>query len=679
MVNIAVVTPIYNTEEYLHRCINSILNQKGVSLEYFLIDDGSTDNSASICQYYQERDTRVTFIKKSNGGQASARNIAIKLANAEFIYFVDSDDYISENSLFDLYDFATKNKLDICSPSVLDYYFDKPLEFISCLASKSQFIRLNIIKENNLLQPLIRSGQDGIFSHLVLCHCTRIGMYRKANYYVTHGREGSTFTTHLERHDLIPKLVNQHIATLENYYDLKGLWHTNSLRLLRFISDETLKNRISPHIKKMGQKEKLICFEVLSKIAKKAAKFVTHSERKWLTSTVNSLIEDFPEKALESYEAEFDKRKNEKAKNPEKNNNINNKTAIISKFIENNRQLKNIDKEKNKSQPIERKPSQEKELEEIKKNLKSLSKKIDFSINTTNNSTFQIISNTNNSYKKLSGTIPNLVVSLTTLPHRISLINLTLESIFNQTYVPEKVVLYITDKIDEKTLSNPKIKTFIERGLTIKKVPDVGPHTKLLYALKDYPNKNIITLDDDIIYPINTIQALWTQHEKFDSCIISNWAREISFDSNGVVEGVRSGRLLTPPRLENQIEQPTKYTASPNILAFPYGTSGVLYPPNSLDNEVYNLELIKKLCPKEDDIWFKAMGLLKNTPVVVTNLGINPEHHCLTGSQDEALRHDNHGLNLNKKQMENVFNHYNLYEKIKSQYLAKTNKALDKL
>jgi len=91
----------------------------------------------------------------------------------------------------------------------------------------------------------------------------------------------------------------------------------------------------------------------------------------------------------------------------------------------------------------------------------------------------------------------------------------------------------------------------------------------------------------------------------------------------------------------------------------------VLYPPGSLHESVFDVSLFKKLCPKEDDIWFKAMSLLNKTPVVVTNLGINPLHHCITGSQKEALRHHNHGFSQNQKQMTSVFSHFDLYKQLK--------------
>jgi hypothetical protein len=97
-------------------------------------------------------------------------------------------------------------------------------------------------------------------------------------------------------------------------------------------------------------------------------------------------------------------------------------------------------------------------------------------------------------------------------------------------------------------------------------------------------------------------------------------------------------------------------------MAFPYGTSGVLYPPGALSEQVFDVDLFTRICPKEDDVWFKAMSLIKGTLVATTGLGVNPQHHCIVGSQHEALRHLNHGAGGNVEQMRAVFEHFGLYQ-----------------
>lgn len=94
MSKVSVVVPIYNVEQYLEKCIESIVNQTYGDLEIILVDDGSTDSSPSICDKWKELDHRVIVIHKENGGLSSARNAGLKVASGQFIMFEDSDDWL---------------------------------------------------------------------------------------------------------------------------------------------------------------------------------------------------------------------------------------------------------------------------------------------------------------------------------------------------------------------------------------------------------------------------------------------------------------------------------------------------------------------------------------------------------------------------------------------------------
>lgn len=94
---ISVIIPIYNTELYLDRCIDSVLNQTHKNMEIILVDDGSTDRSGEICDSYGRRDPRIRVIHKKNGGTASARNRGLEIAGGEYVGFVDSDDCVAED------------------------------------------------------------------------------------------------------------------------------------------------------------------------------------------------------------------------------------------------------------------------------------------------------------------------------------------------------------------------------------------------------------------------------------------------------------------------------------------------------------------------------------------------------------------------------------------------------
>ncbi len=106
MPEISVIVPVYNVEKYLRRCVDSILNQTFSDFELILVDDGSTDGSAAICDEYAANSggVNVVVVHQKNGGVSKARNAGLKSAKGEYITFVDSDDYIAKNYLECLYD-----------------------------------------------------------------------------------------------------------------------------------------------------------------------------------------------------------------------------------------------------------------------------------------------------------------------------------------------------------------------------------------------------------------------------------------------------------------------------------------------------------------------------------------------------------------------------------------------
>lgn len=110
---ISIIIPVYNSEQWLEKCVFSILNQSYNNLEIILVDDGSTDQSGTMCDQYRNLDQRVRVYHKENGGQATARNLGLKMASGSYIGFVDSDDWIDQDMYSTLIDAAVSTKADI--------------------------------------------------------------------------------------------------------------------------------------------------------------------------------------------------------------------------------------------------------------------------------------------------------------------------------------------------------------------------------------------------------------------------------------------------------------------------------------------------------------------------------------------------------------------------------------
>ncbi len=104
MKKISVIVPIYNVEKYLSKCIESIIHQTYSELEMILVNDGSTDGCGKICDEFQKKDSRIKVIHKENGGLSDARNVGIEMATGDYIFCIDSDDYID----LDMFDYCLK-------------------------------------------------------------------------------------------------------------------------------------------------------------------------------------------------------------------------------------------------------------------------------------------------------------------------------------------------------------------------------------------------------------------------------------------------------------------------------------------------------------------------------------------------------------------------------------------
>ena len=107
MHTVSIIIPVYNTEKYLPKCLDSILNQSADCFEVLLVDDGSTDNSGIICDEYANKDKRVRVFHKTNGGASSARNLGLDCASGEWVFFIDSDDELFPEGLKTMVDCIT--------------------------------------------------------------------------------------------------------------------------------------------------------------------------------------------------------------------------------------------------------------------------------------------------------------------------------------------------------------------------------------------------------------------------------------------------------------------------------------------------------------------------------------------------------------------------------------------
>lgn len=197
------------------------------------------------------------------------------------------------------------------------------------------------------------------------------------------------------------------------------------------------------------------------------------------------------------------------------------------------------------------------------------------------------------------------VVSLTTYPARVGNVWRVIEMAANQRGIKDKyaICLYLIESEFEGIDLPAKIKELQARGLTVKfNKENLKCHNKYFYAFKDYPEKTIITIDDDLQYNHHTISKLVMFNKKYSGCI--------SFNRGNLIDKDKPYNCW--PFIQNM--------TTPCFNTFPTGVGGVLYPPNSCGSIVSNINVINQTCLRADDLWLNFNSRLKGTKVVQTDL-----------------------------------------------------------
>jgi hypothetical protein len=236
------------------------------------------------------------------------------------------------------------------------------------------------------------------------------------------------------------------------------------------------------------------------------------------------------------------------------------------------------------------------------------------------------------------------IVSLTSIPSRLNTLHITILSLFAQSVLPKKIVLWLNE--DLKTHVPKKLKLLQNDIFEIRYKEQTSSHRKLVFSLLEFDKEIIVTCDDDLIYPSNWLSSLFTSHQMHPDSIVANECREIVEDSEG--------------HLKSYVDWPTatkKGYTSKNLLPIGYG--GVLYPAGCLHKDVTNSELYLQLSPKADDLWFKAMSLINQTKVYRSDEP--PEKPIpIIGAKKSSLADDNIKKDMNRVQWQAIIDHYKI-------------------
>lgn len=251
---VSIIVPVYNVENYLKKCLDSLINQTLKDIEIICINDGSTDKSLEILQDYAQKDNRIKVLNQTNSGVSKTRNKGIELAQGEYLGFCDSDDWVDLDFYEKLYTHAKQNNADIAVTNIVKVKKNKYKKFFSinktnisenyyeklklCNTPDFSYIYNKIYKTAELKKCNLQFGdyvvyEDSVFSTQILFHLKKLITISDTNYYylyrensLIHSKDNDTdfnnttrvISEFLEKHN-IPS--NEVMTTIKAYNILK--------------------------------------------------------------------------------------------------------------------------------------------------------------------------------------------------------------------------------------------------------------------------------------------------------------------------------------------------------------------------------------------------------------------------------------------------------------------------
>lgn len=243
-----------------------------------------------------------------------------------------------------------------------------------------------------------------------------------------------------------------------------------------------------------------------------------------------------------------------------------------------------------------------------------------------------------------TGKILPVIVSLTSIPSRLESLHLVIRSLLLQNSRPEKILLWLHQDLSEKIPA--KLACLKDDCFEIRFVELTCSHRKLVHSLEEFPDKIIVTCDDDHMYNSTWLERLYKDHLEFPQDIIAHECRELSYDAHGNLNPYHEWKTQLQPGVSS-------------TWMMPIGYGGVLYPPKTLYKDVTRPDLYLALAPRADDLWFKAMSYLQGTTTRRSQEpGTKPVP--ILGTQKVSLKHTNVRKNGNFDQWRAICDYYQI-------------------
>lgn len=239
-----------------------------------------------------------------------------------------------------------------------------------------------------------------------------------------------------------------------------------------------------------------------------------------------------------------------------------------------------------------------------------------------------------------------IIVSLTTFPKRIGTLTTVLDTIYLQTRPADRIILWLAEEQfpnKEKDLPKDLMLLVNDKRLEIRWCDDLRPHKKYFYALQEFTEELVVTIDDDLLYPADMLEKLFQSYLMYPDAVSTLRAHLILINEDNEILSY-----------SDWVKETDACIYEPSMQLLATGGAGVLYPPKLFNPKFFDKEAIKETCLCADDLWLKAMQTVSEVPVVVAR---HYEHlHYLPDSQDDGLVRTNVDQNQNDVQFEKILN-----------------------
>ncbi|UIR56302.1 glycosyltransferase family 2 protein [Sphingobacterium sp. SRCM116780] len=238
---ISVIIPIYNQELFLDEAIQSVFQQSYPYFELILVNDGSTDRSAEICQNYTHQYDNVYYFEQSNSGVSVARNNGLAQATGSYVFFLDADDTIGVNFLKETLEIALINKNDIV---VIGEHYCSRSHHVMALPTCAMFLKMDFLKKYPDIRfpEGIQPCEDGLFSHQLLALTTQVGLNPNGIYnYRQHDNQNHVIIDQNSEKVLLQ--IPKWFSILKDFYTKHNLYRSQAFHLALFIEHEPFEFR----------------------------------------------------------------------------------------------------------------------------------------------------------------------------------------------------------------------------------------------------------------------------------------------------------------------------------------------------------------------------------------------------------------------------------------------------